>query len=151
MRVQSRSQSCRPRTLRVPWVMLAVDHHKAHGLFDHVVGGVDGRRGNELEVGLTVVIETLGHVTDQTVMRTAGGKDCLPDLVADLLQFGVKSVGAQLLLAVEGAEQGLDRGQQSLSVALDLGKGKLTEVFESRIRCARQYCTGTEHWGAYLR
>ena len=40
--------------------------------------------------------------------------------VVRLVQFGLEGSGAELILAVEGPEQGLQALEQSLAIALDL-------------------------------
>jgi hypothetical protein len=64
-----------------------VNDHKTHGLFDHVVGGINGGMGEELKIGFAVLGEALGHIPDQPMKRTAGAwKGRIPDSILRLAQ-----------------------------------------------------------------
>ena len=76
--VQGTSTHHRPEALANPLSVraacalgdMAVNDHKPQGLFDFIVGRIDGGSGDELEVGLPVFVEALGHVDDEPVERS---------------------------------------------------------------------------------
>ena len=50
---------------------MAINDDKAHRLFDGIIGRLNSWSGNELKVGFAMLVESLGHVPDQPVERTA--------------------------------------------------------------------------------
>jgi len=116
----------------------AVDHHEAHGLLGKVVGRADAGGGDELEVGLAVFAEALGHVEGFAlelfaVFVQARGYvvECgLHDGFAGVFHRAAKGVGVEVSAVVDGLEHLFDGGKQPLSVGFHLGVAQPGEILD---------------------
>jgi len=109
-----------------------VDDDEAHGLLGEVVGRADAGRGDELEVGLAVLAEAVGHIEGFALEFLAVGVQArghiaqrhLQDVVAGLFERALEGGRAGLVLAVDDLEHRLDRREQPLAVGARLGVGQ---------------------------
>ena len=119
---------------------VAVNHHETHGLFRQIVRGFDAGRGNEAEIGFSVLVESFGHVSSVLRVRHAarGRPQHLP---AGRFQCLPKTRPGHRPAAVDHGKQFPQRVPQPLAISLILTAGQRQKEFH----VADQMCHAELH------
>ena len=95
---------------------LAVDHDKPNGLLREIVGGLNTRRRDEFEIGLSVLAKAPSDVLGLGPLRCAFGD--FEDLDSGVLQLSLEPLRRHALSSVNDAEERADLGEEALSEVL---------------------------------